>query len=81
MIDFGFASEMYQECYGSGTPGYIPPEYFSDHASAPHNDIFSAGVVFFKLYSILPKPRLTGLNMFEGNTLEEVHRSNKNFKI
>jgi serine/threonine protein kinase len=49
LIDFGFASDVYHQRFGRGTPGYMPPEYFKDDISGTWNDIFSAGAVFFKM--------------------------------
>ena len=51
VADFGSACYIKdQAIYGkSGTPGYIPPEYFDDLLYTEKSDIFSLGCLFYKL--------------------------------
>lgn len=43
IIDFGISKEIEEGQCGAGTPGYIPPEYFSD-AQHQKFDVFSLGI-------------------------------------
>mmetsp|Transcript_56730 Transcript_56730/g.132610 ORF Transcript_56730/g.132610 Transcript_56730/m.132610 type:complete len:631 (+) Transcript_56730:68-1960(+) len=74
-IDFGlsqgFAKKMQNIC---GTPGYIPPETWSESVWYPQGDVFSLGVVFFQMLSgRVPSSDGTKKGIFqEGADLKQV---------
>eukprot|EP00928_Gymnodinium_smaydae_P010481 TRINITY_DN1395_c0_g2_i1.p1 TRINITY_DN1395_c0_g2~~TRINITY_DN1395_c0_g2_i1.p1 ORF type:complete len:679 (+),score=150.09 TRINITY_DN1395_c0_g2_i1:37-2073(+) len=50
LVDFGIAQEfVHPKIRISGTPGYIPPETWSEQKWYPKGDIFAMGVVFTQL--------------------------------
>lgn len=54
----------------NGTPGYIPPEFLQDQSCLmqENSDVFSVGIVLFEC--------LTFVNMWTGETIEEVFEMN-----
>ncbi|CAD8072470.1 unnamed protein product [Paramecium sonneborni] len=75
LVDFGLATYESLEMWffpKCGTPGYVAPEIFTIKPSNQYStkvDIFSCGCIFYKL--------LTGNNIFQGQTVDEVFRQNK----
>ena len=70
LIDFGlsceYTNEIFQKC---GSPGYMAPEIFKNSGYNFKVDIFSTGVLMYKL--------LTGKSLFPGKTSEEIIESNR----
>ena len=70
LIDFGLScectSEIFQRC---GSPGYMAPEIFKTTGYNFKVDIFSTGVLMYKL--------LTGKSLFRGKSSEEILQSNR----
>ncbi|CAD8174189.1 unnamed protein product [Paramecium octaurelia] len=79
LVDFGLATyESFEMLFypKSGTPGYVAPEIFNVKTANQYStkvDIFSCGCIFYKL--------LTGKNVFEGDTFDEVLKKNKQGQI
>ena len=70
IIDFGLScdctNDIYQRC---GSPGYMAPEIFKSTGYNFKVDIFSTGVLMYKL--------LTGKSLFRGKSSEEILESNR----
>ncbi|GEM_PF-110311 len=50
VLDFGLAMDMPQgSVSGRGTPHYMAPEWFGGEVPGPYSDIYSAGIMFYKL--------------------------------
>ncbi|KAM3136310.1 hypothetical protein pb186bvf_011609 [Paramecium bursaria] len=79
IIDFGLSIKNQQQYNRCGTPGYMAPEIVNmkkDQQKCWTDlcDVFSLGVVFFKLLS-------KGTSCFQGQTSEQVLASNKRCQI
>ncbi|CAD8208767.1 unnamed protein product [Paramecium pentaurelia] len=79
IIDFGLSIKNQLQYNRCGTPGYMAPEIVNmrkDQQKAWTSlcDIFSLGVVFFKLLS-------KGISCFQGQTSDQVLANNKNCQI
>lgn len=76
LIDFGMADRignanlLFPKC---GTPGYVPPEVFTEGARDPKGDIFSLGVIFHVLLFKSP--------VFAGSSKEELMFNNRSGKM
>jgi len=51
VIDFGLAQSFVANGHPGGTPGYAPPEVWTDRLWTPKGDVHSLGVVIFQLFS------------------------------
>eukprot|EP00930_Biecheleria_cincta_P056307 TRINITY_DN42452_c0_g1_i1.p1 TRINITY_DN42452_c0_g1~~TRINITY_DN42452_c0_g1_i1.p1 ORF type:complete len:711 (+),score=121.51 TRINITY_DN42452_c0_g1_i1:13-2145(+) len=56
VIDFGFASHISRDSPVGGTPGYCPPEFYTDDMLTPKGDIHALGVIIYQM--------CTGLSAF-----------------
>ncbi|CAK63616.1 unnamed protein product (macronuclear) [Paramecium tetraurelia] len=75
ILDFGLSSNESQMSCNCGTPGYLPPESFREQSLyTSKGDIFSLGVVFYKLLN-------RGVSCFDANTLESVMSKNRRCTI
>ena len=74
LIDFGlsceYANGLFQKC---GSLGCIAPEVFKSSGYNSKVDIFSTGVLFYKL--------LTGKSLFPGETAQEIFDLNKKCEL
>ena len=73
LSDFGLARHMHDENYQPrrlvGTPSYMAPELFGNHAIDEQSDLYSLGVTLFQLtFGVSPYTLL-------GETVEEVRQS------
>ncbi|CAD8096724.1 unnamed protein product [Paramecium sonneborni] len=79
IIDFGLAiyKQQFQKLSVCGTPGYIAPEILNNSNSQDYFtekcDIFSAGVIFYKL--------LTRKTLFRAQNTQEIMEKNKKCEI
>jgi serine/threonine protein kinase len=63
LADFGLASSTLddpasQSASVSGTPGYVAPEILRGAAASPRSDLYSLGVVAYRLLAGRPRPQL-----------------------
>jgi len=90
IIDFGLSTHVTKLLKGiCGTPGYVAPEIFETSFCTNYPgyglevDLFSAGVVFYKLYVIFysNNKRMTKLDLFNGEFTNEVLVNNKECEL
>jgi calcium-dependent protein kinase len=77
LIDFGMAKN-YSGVREGGTPGYMPPEFWSHQMWTPKGDIFALAITFWGIYNMRPgqggpfarppTPGLQGLQMFQATS-------------
>jgi len=76
IIDLGMAAAMRAQDKGlCGTPGYIPPEVYTDAKWFPRGDVFSMGVVMLQLLSdMVPDPKNGIFGVFQQgcDTMEQL---------
>lgn len=66
LIDFGMSQNFSGGARCGGTPGFMPPEVVQYGMWTPKGDIFSMGVMFFRLYCF------EQVTPFSGNTVEAI---------
>jgi len=65
LIDFGLSKSFSKQSGTCGTPGYIPPEAWTDGLWTPRGDMFSLGVTMIKTWN-------SGQAPIEGSTIEQL---------
>lgn len=70
IIDLGLSIQGSESIRSCGTPGYLSPELFLHAPWSQKCDVFSLGVVFYKLLN-------KGVSCFEGQSGDQVLKRNK----